>query len=143
MTMTTLEAYATTCSVDPGTESQDATGVHIRARVFTDRVEAHDARLDGTNKVTLDLDISPADGSGVLAGTFELTLTSGAGGWRGEVRGRFEGGMVVAEGIARGSGPLAGAVLHIDYRQIKEHPAQPPVANPLAFFHITGVLLST
>jgi hypothetical protein len=140
MTMTTLDAYATTCSVDPGTEAQDASGVHIRKRVFTDRVEAKDARLDGTNKVTLDLDINP-DGSGVLAGTFELTLTSGGGGWQGEVRGRFEGGMVVAEGLARGTGQLAGAVLHIDYRQIKGLPAQPPVANPLAFFQITGVLL--
>ena len=140
MTMTTLDAYATTCSVDPGTESQDAAGVHIRTRVFTDRVEARDARLDGTNKVTLDLDINP-DGSGVLAGTFELTLTSGAGGWLGEVSGRFEGGMVVAEGLARGTGPLAGAVLHIDYRQIPEHPGQPPCATPLAFFHLTGVLL--
>src|SRR4026209_2918078 len=73
MTMTRLEAYATTSNVDPGTESQDAAGVHIRRRVCTDRVEAQDPRLDGTNTVTLDLDINPADGTGVLAGAFELT----------------------------------------------------------------------
>lgn len=141
MAISKVEAVATTCDVAPGQEKQDASGVHIRNRTFTDRVESETGTFDGTNRVTVDLDVNPADGTGKLAGTFELALSSGAGGWKGEVSGHLEGGMVVAEGLARGTGSLEGAVLHIDYRQIKEHPKKAPCEKPLAFFRMKGLVL--
>jgi len=143
MTLTRLDAVATTCRIDPGQETQDSSGLHVRGRVFTDRVESADARLDGTNRVTLDLDIKPADGTGTLAGTFELDLTNRAGTWKGQVAGHFEGGMVVAEAIARGAGALDDAVLYVEYRQIGQHPGRPPCAEPLAFFSMRGLMLAS
>jgi hypothetical protein len=141
MTLTRLDAVATTCRIDPGQETRDSSGLHVRGRVFTDRVESADARLDGTNRVTLDLDINPADGTGTLAGTFELDLANRGGTWKGLVAGHFEGGMVVAEGIARGAGTLDHAVLHVEYRQIAQHPGRAPCAEPLAFFSLRGLML--
>lgn len=137
-----VEAIATTVSIEPGTEDQDDQGAHIRNRVFTDRVQSAESVLDGTNRVTLDLDIEPR-GTGVLRGVFELALTSGQGGWRGEVAGYFEGGLVVAEGMARGTGAQEGAVLHVAYRQIDRHPGKPPVEQPLAVFDMKGVVLDS
>ena len=55
--------------IDPGQETHDSSGLHVRGRVFTDRVESADVCLDGTNRVTLDLDLNLADGSGTLGGT--------------------------------------------------------------------------
>lgn len=136
-----VSSIACTVAIEPGTESTDARGTHVRRRVFTDRVQSAQPEFDGTNRVTLDLDFD-AQGGGALRGAFELTLSDGRGTWRGEVDGRFENGMVVAEGIARGTGAHDGAVLHIDYRQIKEHPGTPPVPQPLAVFDMKGVLLS-
>jgi hypothetical protein len=135
-----IKAIATTVDIEPGTEKKDAQGVHIRKRVFTDRVQSTEAVFDGTNRVVLDLDID-AQGAGTLSGSFDLTLTNGTGIWTGEVEGHFEQGMVVAEGIARGTGVHKGAVLHIDYRQIAEHPGKPPVEKPLAVFDMKGVML--
>lgn len=136
-----VTAIASTVDIQPGVETKDGQGMHIRGRVFTDRVQSPHPSFDGTNKVTLDLDIDPR-GGGVLRGTFELTLTNGSGKWAGELDGHFENGMVVAEGMARGTGAQAGAVLHIGYRQIKEHPGTPPVEKPFAVFDMKGVVLS-
>jgi hypothetical protein len=137
-----IEAIATTVKIEPGTERSDGDGVHIRNRTFTDRVQSAEAAFDGTNRVTLDLDID-ARGTGVLRGVFELVLTSGKGTWTGEVQGHFENGMVVAEGLAHGTGAQEGAVLHIGYRQIQEHPGSPPVDQPLAVFDMRGVMLQS
>jgi hypothetical protein len=137
-----IEAIATTVRIEPGTERTDDQGAHIRNRTFTDRVQSSAATLDGTNRVTLDLDID-ARGAGVLRGVFELVLTSGKGTWTGEVQGHFENGMVVAEGLAHGTGAQEGAVLHIGYRQIPEHPGSPPVDQPLAVFDMRGVMLQS
>lgn len=136
-----VKAIATTVNIDPGSETTGSEGMRIRKRIFTDRVQSVHPSFDGTNRVVLDLDIDP-QGGGVLHGTFELTLTSGTGTWKGEVDGHFEEGMVVAEGMARGTGMHDGAVLYISYRQIKEHPGKPPIENPLAVFDMNGVVLS-
>jgi len=141
MTTTRLDGVATTSRIDPGQETHDSSGLHVRGRVFTDRVESADVRLDGTNRVTLDLDLNLADGSGTLGGTFELDLLSRLGTWTGEVSGHFEAGMVVAEGLGRGAGSLAGAVLHVAFRQLAAHPGQAPCAEPLAFFSVRGLML--
>ena len=141
MTTTRLDGIATTSRIDPGQETQDSSGFHVRGRVFTDRLESAAVFLDGTNRVTLDLDLNLADGSGILAGTFELELRRTVGSWTGAVTGHFEHGMVVAEGIARGAGPLAGAVLHVDFRQLAEHPGRSPCAEPLAFVSVRGLML--
>src|SRR5688572_5397132 len=126
MALERMHGFATTVGVSPGSERTDADGLHIRGRIFTDRVESSSGALHGENRVGLDLDVSP-DGGGVLAGTFELTLGDGTGSWRGELAGRLEGGLVAAEGLARGTGGRAGGVVHIEFRQVKEHPATPPV----------------
>src|SRR5215218_5668416 len=141
MTLIRLDAIATTCRIEPGREIQDFSGVHVQGRIFTDRVESSDERLDGTNRVTLDIDFNPAEGAGRLEGSFEFDLTSRAGAWKGRVAGRFEGGLVVAEGIARGAGVLDGAVLHIEYLQIANRPGPTPCTEPLAFFSIRGLML--
>lgn len=135
-----VEAIATTVSIEPGSEGHDHQGAHIRNRVFTDRVQSAEPVLDGTNRVTLDLDVEPR-GTGVLRGVFELALSNGHGGWRGEVEGRLEHGLVVAEGMARGTGAQEGAVLHVAYRQLDKHPGNPPVEQPLAVFDMKGVVL--
>jgi hypothetical protein len=135
-----IRAIATTVSIEPGTEKSDAQGTHVRKRVFTDRVQSSDDAFDGTNRVVLDLDFD-SQGAGGLRGNFEVTLTNGTGTWKGEVDGHFEQGMVVAEGVARGTGAYDGAVLHIDYRQIPEHPGTPPIEKPLAVFDMKGVVL--
>lgn len=135
-----IAAIATTFAIEPGTEETDERGAHIRQRTFIDRVQSPEVAFDGTNRVTLDLDVD-ARGSGSLRGIFELVLTTGNGAWKGEIEGHFENGMVVAEGIAYGVGAQEGAVLHIDYRQLKEHPGRPPVDQPLAVFDMKGVLL--
>ena len=49
--------------------------------------------------------------------------------------------MVVAEGLGRGAGSLAGAVLHVAFRQLAAHPGQAPCAEPLAFFSVRGLML--
>src|SRR5262245_7748784 len=110
MALTALEAIATTFQIAPGEEMHDEAGVHVRRRVFTDRVVSSEARMDGTDVVTLDLDFNPADGTGRLSGTLELTTSDGAGAWRGELSGHFEGGMVRATGLARGTGAYANDV---------------------------------
>ena len=135
-----VEAIATTVRIEPGTERTDDQGAHIRNRTFTDRVQSSAATLDGTNRVTLDLDID-ARGGGVLRGAFELVLTNGNGAWQGELEGRFENGMVVAEGMGRGTGAQEGAVVHIDYRQLTAHPGKPPIDQPLAVFDMKAVVL--
>ena len=135
-----VEAIATTVRIEPGTERTDDQGAHIRNRTFTDRVQSSEAAIDGTNCVTLDLDID-ARGGGVLRGAFELVLTNGNGAWKGELEGHFENGMVVAEGLGRGTGAQEGAVVHIDYRQIAAHPGKPPVDQPLAVFDMKAVVL--
>jgi hypothetical protein len=134
-----IRAIASTLNIEPGTEKSDGQGTHIRKRVFTDRVQSSDAAFDGTNRVVLDLDFD-AQGAGGLRGKFEMTLTNGTGTWKGEVDGHFEQGMVVAEGMARGTGAQDGAVLHIDYRQIAEHPGTPPIEKPLAVFDMKGIM---
>lgn len=136
-----VTAIASTVEIEPGSETGDAQGMHIRQRVFTDRVQSRHPSFDGTNRVTLDLDIDPRGGGG-LRGTFELTLANGAGTWVGAVEGYFEDGMVVAEGMARGTGGHSGAALHIAYRQIKTHPGTPPVEKPLAVFDMKGLVLT-
>jgi|SRR5437764_106574 len=136
-----VDAIATTVSIEPGTQEQDGTGMHIRQRTFTDRVESHTMAFDGTNRVTLDADIDPR-GQGTLRGVFELSLTSGDGSWKGELEGRFEGGLVVAQGIGRGGGAQEGGVVHIAYRQIAAHPGKPPIDVPLAVFDMSGVILT-
>jgi hypothetical protein len=135
-----VDAIATTVRIEPGNEQRDDAGVHIRERIFTDRVESSEPAFDGTNRVTLDVDVD-SRGGGCLRGAFELRLTSGAGGWTGELEGRFEDGLVVAEGMGRGSGAHDGAVVHIDYRQVRAHPGKPPVDVPLAVFEMHGVIL--
>lgn len=135
-----VEAIATTVSIEPGTERTDDQGTHIRNRTFTDRVQSSETAVDGTNRVTLDLDID-ARGGGVLRGVFELVLTNGKGVWKGEVEGRFENGMVVAEGMGWGAGAHEGDVVHIDYRQISAHPGKPPIEQPLAVFEMKAVVL--
>src|SRR5262245_31272672 len=114
-----LKANATTVQIDPGSETQDGGGVHVRHRVFTDRVESASADFDGTNTVTLDLDINPQNGEGGLRGTFELNLTNGQAAWKGELVGHFEQGMVVSQGVGRGTGSCEGRVIRIDFRQVK------------------------
>src|SRR3954463_1912706 len=135
-----VDAIATTVSIEPGTQDEDGAGVHIRHRTFTDRVESRDLAFDGTNRVTLDADID-AGGAGTLRGVFELRLTNGEGSWTGELDGRFEGGLVIAQGIGRGGGRHEGGVVHIAYRQIPAHPGKPPIAAPLAVFDMSGVML--
>lgn len=135
-----VTAVATTCHIDSGSEEADAEGMHVRQRVFTDRVQSQDPRFDGTNRVTLDIDVTP-HGTGMLRGSFELTLSTTTGKWIGELEGHFANGMVVAEGIARGAGERDGEVLHISYRQIQDHPGTPPTATPLAFFDMQGMVL--
>ena len=85
MTTTRLDGVATTSRIDPGQETHDSSGIHVRGRVFTDRVESADVCLDGTNRVTLDLDLNLADGSGTLGGTFkpESPEQTGDLDWRG------------------------------------------------------------
>lgn len=136
-----LDAIATTVKVEPGREERDSAGVHIRRRTFTDRVESQELAFDGTNRVTLDADID-AGGQGTLRGVFELCLTNGEGVWKGELEGRFENGLVVAEGIGRGGGAHEGAVVHIAYRQLAVHPGKPPIDVPLAVFDMSGVILT-
>ena len=141
MALSLVEATATTCGVEPGREEQDDKGLHVRDRIFTDRVESESSVFDGSNRIRVDLDANPADGSGRVMGTFELSLSSGAGSWKGELSGHLEGGMVVAEGLARGTGTLEGAVLRIDYQQIKEHPGKPACEKPFAFYRMKGLVL--
>lgn len=135
-----VTAIAGTVSVEPGSEQADAQGMHVRQRVFTDRVQSSDAAFDGTNRVTIDADVD-ANGGGTLRGTFELSLSKGGGAWTGGVEGRFEQGMVIAEGVARGSGSNDGAVLYISYRQVKDAPAALKVEKPLAVFEMKGLIM--
>ena len=136
-----VDAIATTVSIEPGTQEQDGTGVHIRRRTFTDRVESRELAFDGTNRVTLDVDIDPR-GRATLRGVFELRLSSGEGSWKGELDGRIEDNLVVAQGIGRGGGAHEGGVVHIAYRQIAAHPGKPPIEVPLAVFDMSGVMLT-
>lgn len=141
--LTTFVATATTCDVAPGTEEMTGRGkLRIRDRTFTDLVESTEPSIAGTNRPTLDIDFEPASGTGELRGRFRLSPSGSDGAWEGELSGRFEGGMVRATGLARGTGRLTGAVLHVSYRQIPEHPRTPPCAEPKAFFEMTGTILT-
>jgi hypothetical protein len=142
MALTAFVATATTCDVAPGSEQLTAQGVlQIRGRTFTDLVESSEPSVAGTNRPTLDVDLNPSRGDGRLSGRFALSPTQSGGAWEGELTGRFESGLVRAVGLARGTGRLAGAVLHVEFRQIAEHPGTPPCAEPKAFFEMTGTIL--
>ena len=142
MTLTAFVATATTCDVAPGSEEVTEQGVlRIRDRTFTDLVESSDPHVAGTNRPTLNLEFDPARGDGLLRGRFALSPSALGGAWEGELSGRFEGGLVRAAGLARGTGPLAGAVLHVEFRQVPTHPGIPPCAEPKAFFEMTGTIL--
>jgi hypothetical protein len=167
MSVTRFEAFATTRDVEPGDESADASGVHVRGRVFTDVVEASDPRIRGVNRVVVDVDVDPATGRGELRGRFTLRpdwsagARAGAGAeaeaeagvgrgevgdgvedaaWQGELVGEIVGGLVSARGLARGEGALAGAVLRVDFRQVPSHAGAPPVAEPKAYFEMSGLV---
>jgi hypothetical protein len=142
MALTAFVATATTCDVAPGSEQMTPQGVlQIRGRTFTDLVESSEPSVAGTNRPTLDVDLDPSRGDGQLSGRFALSPTQPGGTWEGELTGRFESGLVRAAGLARGTGRLAGAVLHVEFRQIVKHPGTPPCADPKAFFEMTGTIL--
>lgn len=142
MPLTMFSATATTCDVAPGSEQVTAQGMlQVRGRVFTDLVESSESCVAGTNRPTLDLDFDPKRGDGRVSGRFALSPTAAGGTWEGELTGRFEGGLVRATGLARGTGRLSGGVLHVEFRQIPIHPGTPPCADPKAFFEMTGTIL--
>jgi hypothetical protein len=142
MTLTAFVATATTCDITPGSEEVTAQGVlRIRGRTFTDLVESTEPFVAGTNRPTLDLDLEPSRGEGELHGSFALSPSRARGTWEGELSGRFEGGLVRAVGLARGTGSLVGGVLHVQFRQLPSHPGTPPCAEPKAFFEMTGTIL--
>jgi hypothetical protein len=142
MPLTAFSATATTCDVAPGSEQMTAQGtLQIRGRTFTDLVESSESYVAGTNRPTLDVDLDPSRGDGRLSGRFALSPTNAGGTWEGELTGHFESGFVRAVGLARGTGRLAGAVLHVEFRQIERPPGTPPCAEPKAFFEMTGTIL--
>jgi hypothetical protein len=139
--LTSFVATATTSEISPGDENTEGGRLRVRNRVFTDIVKSSDARVAGVNKPALDIDLNPVDGTGVLQGGFTLRPGSGSGAWEGRMQGQFRNGMVVATGLARGTGALAGAVMRVDFRQVNELPGPPACANPLAFFEMEGFIL--
>ena len=142
MAITELSARATTFEVIPGKETPGNGRVRIEQQRFADIVECDDARLVGTNRLVLDLDIDPSQGSGRLWGAFTLDTKNGGGGWHGELVGTLTAGKVTAAGIARGRGEFEGAVLRLDFQQVDAHPfGKPPCPEPKAFFEIRGLLL--
>ena len=142
MTLTAFVATATTCHVVPGSEEVTEDGkLRVRDRTFTDLVESSEPYIAGTNRPTLNLDFDPARGDGVVRGRFALSPSSPGGRWEGELSGRFESGLVRAVGLACGTGPLAGSVLHVEFRQIPAHPGTPPCPEPKAFFEMAGTIL--
>jgi hypothetical protein len=142
MALTAFFATATTCDVAPGSEEMTPQGVvQIRGRQFTDLVESNEPFIAGTNRPTLNLDFNPSAGDGQVRGTFALSPKDPGGAWEGELTGHFESGLVRAVGLARGTGRLTGAVLHVEFRQVPQLPGEPPCADPKAFFEMTGTIL--
>lgn len=142
MALTAFVATATTCNVSPGSEELTPQGVvQIRGREFTDLVESTEPYVAGTNRPTLNVDFNPSNGDGQLRGTFALSPKDLGGAWEGELTGRFESGLVRAVGLARGTGRLAGAVLHVEFRQVPQLAGTPPCPDPKAFFEMTGTIL--
>jgi hypothetical protein len=144
MALTPFFATATTCDVAPGSEEMTPQGVvQIRGRIFTDLVESTEPYIAGTNRPTLNLDFNPSGGDGQVRGTFALSPRDPGGVWEGELTGHFESGLVRAVGLARGTGRLTGAVLHVEFRQVAQLPGAPtpPCADPKAFFEMTGTIL--
>jgi hypothetical protein len=117
--------------------------LQIRGRVFTDVVESSERLIAGTNRPELDIDLDPARGEGSLHGRFVLSPTACAGHWEGELAGELTNGMVRASGLARGGGGLTGSVLHVEFRQRAAHPSTPPCTTPIAYFEMTGTILTT
>lgn len=143
MSLIPFVATATTCHVEPGTEASVAGGMlQVRGRVFTDTVESAEPLIAGTNRPELDIDLDPARGEGSLRGRFVLTPTAAAGRWEGELAGKLANGLVRATGLARGAGELTGSVLHVEFRQVPAHPSTPPCAAPIAYFEMTGTILT-
>jgi hypothetical protein len=141
MTLEVFSCIATTRDVEPGTEQADASGVHVRGRVFTDVVESSDLRFSGINRVSVEVDIDPKTGKGELRGSFTLRPSGREGAWEGEMVGEIVEGLVIARGLARGTGSLAPAVMRIEFKQLKSHPGTAPVAEPKAFFEMHGLSL--
>ena len=144
MSLSSFSASVTTCGVEPGREEVGDDGLlHVTDRVFTDIVVSSDPRLAGTNRLTLAMDLDPDAGTGELRGSFVLTPDEVDGSWEGELTGHLDG-MVSADGLARGTGALDGAIAHIAFRQVPEHPtAEPACDEPLAFYELTGLTLET
>jgi hypothetical protein len=141
MSLEEFRAFATTREIAPGTEQSGPDGIlHIRGRAFTDVVESDDARIAGSNRPLLALDVDPRAGSGRLWGPFELTAADG-GSWRGELSGVIEAGAVRAWGVAVGTGSFAGRTLRVDFQQVERHPGGAPCSEPKAFFQMQGYIL--
>lgn len=144
MSLAPFSASVTTCGVEPGSEEVGDDGLlHVTDRVFTDIVASSDPRVAGTNRVTVAMELDPDAGTGELQGSFVLTPDEVDGTWEGELAGHLDG-MVAADGLARGTGALEGAIAHIAFRQVEQHPTGEPACDePLAFYELTGLTLET
>ncbi len=143
MALKSFVATAVTCEIIPGTQQVDAEGmVQVEGQLFLDQVESAEVAIAGTNRPLLNLKFSQQSGAGELQGHFTLTPKAVAGTWEGEIEGQMIGGMVRASGLARGTGALEGAVLHIQFQQVATYPGKLPCEEPKAFFAMSGEILT-
>ena len=133
-------AEATTCQADPGAETVVEGELHIRGRAFTDVVISDDSRLNGVNRLTVDLVVSLSEPRGQLHGTFALTPDAD-GSWAGELFGTLESGRITADGLALGAGAFQGRAMRVEFRQVDSVKRRAACPEPLAFFQMNGFIL--
>ena len=140
MRLSEFFAEATTCEADPGAETVVEGELHVRGRTFIDTVISDDGRIDGKNRLTVDLIMSLSEPRGRMHGTFALTPKA-EGSWAGALIGTIEGGRITAYGLARGVGAFQGRAMRVDFRQVDSVTRQAACPEPLAFFQMNGFIL--
>ena len=141
MQLSECRARAVTREMRPGEDRSEGGRARYRGHEFQDVVLSSDDRIRGENRLTLDLDLDPATGSGGVAGSFTLTLEAGNGAWSGRISGTIAANMVRAVGMARGTGHLDGASLWLSFEQVPGGDGGDVCPNPIAFYDLQGWIL--
>jgi hypothetical protein len=91
--------------------------VHIRGQINTAQVVSTDARANGINVVTINLNIDPATGNGTGHGQFILDVDGMDGAWEGTFVGWLTYGVFSGRIIGHGTGDLAGQKVKSNFQQ--------------------------
>ncbi|MCU0645085.1 MAG: hypothetical protein MUC94_12585 [bacterium] len=108
---------------DPGKQWVSEDGVlHVRGRVFVDKLETDEIRVAGIITVTCDYDLNLATGSGTYSSKWSLATQGLAGTWKGKLFGEFTNYLFSGFGLGKGFDDLKGLEITVELNEDPNHP---------------------